>query len=102
MNICGPSPPRILQIHSVHQVASGTPSYVSLRRHGIIIAIFRGFGANCMVLSDWDLAPSCVCGPKFTSYLIGNSAILSAASIEDSDLYSNDHFGESSEIENFY
>jgi len=68
-------------IHSLHQVATVTPSHVHLRRRGIIIAIFRGSGTNCMVLSDWDLAPKCVCGPNFISYLIGESPILSAASI---------------------
>jgi len=31
-----------------------------------------------MVPSDWDLAPKCVCGPNFISYLIGESPILSA------------------------
>ena len=30
--------------------------------------------------SDWDLAPKCVYGPNFISYLIGESPILSAAS----------------------
>jgi len=32
----------------------------------IIIAIFCGVETNCMVLSDWDLVPRCVCGPNFT------------------------------------
>jgi len=31
-----------------------------------------------MVPPDWDLAPKCVCGPNFTSYLIGDSAMLLA------------------------
>jgi len=34
MSIRGPSPPRILQIHSLHQVALGTLSHVPLRRRG--------------------------------------------------------------------
>jgi len=34
-----------------------------------------------MVLSDWDLAPKCVCGPNFTSDLTGESPILPAARI---------------------
>jgi len=61
MSIWGPSLPHILQIRSLHQFATGTPSHVPNRRRGIIIAIFRGFGTNCMVPSDWDLAPWCVC-----------------------------------------
>jgi len=36
-----------------------------------------------MVRSDWDLAPKCVCGPNFISYLIGEYPILSAASSSD-------------------
>ena len=31
-----------------------------------------------MFALDWDLAPKCVCGPKFISYLLGESSILSA------------------------
>ena len=42
VNIWGLSPPDILQIHSLHQVATGNPSHVPLRCRGIIIAIFRG------------------------------------------------------------
>ena len=42
-------PPLILQIHSLHQIATGTPSRVPPRRRGIIIAIFHDFGTNCMV-----------------------------------------------------
>ena len=34
-----------------------------------------------MVPADWDLAPKCVCGPNFISYLIGESPIVSASSI---------------------
>jgi len=79
MSIRGHSPPHILQIHSLHQFATGTPSHVPLRRRGRMIAIFGGFGTNCMVRSDWDLAPKCVCGPNFISYLIRESPILSAA-----------------------
>jgi len=78
MSVWGPSPSHILQIHSLHQVATGTPSHVPLRRRGIIITIFRGSGTNCMVPSDWDLAPKCVCGPNFISYVIGEFPILSA------------------------
>jgi len=51
MSVCGPSPPCILQIHSQYHVATGTPSYVSFRRRGIVIAIFRDFGTNCMIPS---------------------------------------------------
>ena len=32
-----------------------------------------------MVPSDWGLAPKCVCGPNFISYLLGESPTLSAA-----------------------
>ena len=78
MIIRGHSRPRILQIHLLHQVATGIPSHVHLRRRGIIVAIFRGFGINCMVPSDWDLALKCVCGPNFTSFKIGESPILLA------------------------
>jgi len=73
------SPPRILQIHSPHQVATGTPSYVPLLRRGIIITIFHGFGTNCMVPSDWDSAPRRICGPDFISDWIGESPIFPAA-----------------------
>ena len=77
MSIWGPSlpGPHILQIHSLHQVATGNPSHVPLWRRKIIIAIFCGFGTNCMVPSD--LSPKCVCGPNYTSYVIGESSILS-------------------------
>jgi len=73
------SPSRILQIHSVHQVAAGTPFYVPLRRRRIIITILHGFGTNCIVPSDWDSAPRCVCGPNFISDWIGESPICSVA-----------------------
>ena len=43
------SPPLILQIHSLHQVATDTPSHVPPRRRGIIIAIFHNLGTNSMV-----------------------------------------------------
>jgi len=43
------SPPLILQIHSLHQIATGTPSHVPPRCRGIIITIFWDFGTNCMV-----------------------------------------------------
>ena len=65
--------PLILQIHSPHQIATGTLSHVSPRRRGIIIAIFHDFGINCMVPQDWDSGPRCVCGPNFISDLIGES-----------------------------
>jgi len=58
--------PHILQIHSLHQVATGTPFHVPLRRREIIITIFHGFGTNCMVPSIWDLAPRCFCGTNLT------------------------------------
>ena len=32
----------------------------------------HGFGTNCIVPSEWDSAPICVCGPNFTSDLIEN------------------------------
>jgi len=38
-----------------------------------------------MVPSDWDLAPKCICGPNFISYLIGESPTLSAASLDSSE-----------------
>ena len=41
----GTSPPPILQIHSLHQVATGTPSHVPLRCRAmvlLVVAIFRG------------------------------------------------------------
>jgi len=62
-------PPPILQVHSLHQIAMGTPSHVPLQRRAIIITVFRGSGTNCtmMVPSDWDLALKCVCGPNFRS-----------------------------------
>ena len=78
MSVWGENPPHILQIHLLHQVATVTPSHVPLRRRGIIIAIFRGSGTNCMVPSNWDLALKCVLGLDFISYLIGESPILSA------------------------
>ena len=37
------------EIHSLHQIATVTPSHVPPRRHGIIIVIFHYFGTNCMV-----------------------------------------------------
>jgi len=67
MTTWGTSPPPILQIHSLYQVAMGTPSHVPLQRRAIIIAIFSGSGTNCTVPSHWDLALKCVCGPNFRS-----------------------------------
>jgi len=67
MTIWWTSPPPILQIHSLHQVAMGTPSHVPLQRRAVIIAIFRGSGTNCMGPSDWDSALRCVYGPNFRS-----------------------------------
>ena len=81
MSVWGPRSSLILQIHSLHQFATVTSSHVPLRRRGIIIAIFGGSGTNCMVPSDWDLAPKCVCSPNCVSYFIGQSPILSAACI---------------------
>ena len=48
----------ILQIHSVHQVATDTRSHVPLRRRAINIDIFRGFGIYCMVPSDLRYGPN--------------------------------------------
>jgi len=48
-------------------------------RSGIIITNFHGFGTNCMVPSDWDSAPRCVCGSNFISDLIGESPIFPGA-----------------------
>jgi len=48
----------------------GTPAHVPLQRRAQIITIFRGSGTNCMVLSDWDLALTCVVGPNFRSIFI--------------------------------
>jgi len=36
--------PPILQIHSLHQVAMGTPSHVPFQRRAIIIAFFAVLG----------------------------------------------------------
>jgi len=73
------SPPLILQINSMHKIATGTSSHVPPRRRGIVIAIFHDFGTNCMVPQDWDSAPRFFCGPNFISDLIGESPIFSAA-----------------------
>ena len=67
MSIWWTSPPPILQIHSLHQVAMGTASHIPLQRRAIIITIFRSSGTNRMVPSDWDLALKFVCGPNFRS-----------------------------------
>jgi len=84
----GTSPPRILQIHSLYQVAKDTPSYVPLWRSEIIITIFHGFGIICMVLlgqqthfgaqtQDSALQPTeCVCCPNSISNLIEESPIF--------------------------
>jgi len=84
----GTSPPRILQIHSLHQVANNTPSYVPLWHRGIIITIFHGFGTICMVLlgwqthfgaqtQDWALQPTeCVFCPNSICNLIAESPIF--------------------------
>jgi len=48
------SPPRILHIHSMLQVATDTPLHVPLWCRGIIITIFHGFGTSCMVPYNWD------------------------------------------------
>jgi len=37
------------QIHSIHQVATGTSSHIPLRRRAIIVAIFHGSGTCGMV-----------------------------------------------------
>ena len=60
------SPPPLLQIHSLHQVAMDTPSHVPLQRRAIIITILPGSGTNCMV-------PSGNCGPNFRFILLENS-----------------------------
>ena len=72
-------PPRILQIHSLHQVATGTPFHIPLRCCGIIITTFHGFGTNCMVPYKWDSASRCVCGPDFISDLIREAPIFLAS-----------------------
>ena len=51
-----------------------------------------GFGINCMVPSDWDWAPNCVCGPKFRSYSIGESPIFLAAGIHEFGMAKNKLF----------
>jgi len=79
MSRSGPNPPHVLQIQSLYQVATDTPSHVPLRRRGRIITIFRGFGTSCLVPSDRDLASKCVYSTNFISYSIGESPILSAA-----------------------
>ena len=70
-----------LKIHSLHQIATGTPCHVPPRRRGLIFAIFHDFGTICMVPLDWDSAPRCVCDPNFISDLIGESPIFPAASM---------------------
>jgi len=54
----GTSAHRILQIHTLHQVATDTRSHVPLRRRAINIDIFRGFGIYCMVPSDLLYGPN--------------------------------------------
>jgi len=76
------SPPRILWIHSLHQVATGTPSHVPIGLREIIITTFQCFGTNCMVPSDWESALICCFGPNFMSDLIGESPIFWAASMK--------------------
>jgi len=73
------SPPLILHIHSLHQVATVTPSHVPLRRREIIIKKIHGIGTNCKVPSNWDSAQMFVCGPNFTTDLIGESLSFPAA-----------------------
>jgi len=72
-------------MHSLHQIAIGTPSHVPPRRRVMIIAIFHDFGTrtNCMVPQDWDSAPRCVYGPNVISDSIGESPIFSAARFLD-------------------
>jgi len=65
--IWGTSPPRNLQIDSLHQIAVNL-SHVPLRRGGIITTIFHGVGTNCIVPLDWDWEPKCVCDTNFGSY----------------------------------
>jgi len=67
MTVWCTSPLAILEIHSLHQVAMGTPSHVPLQRSATIIAIFRGSETSRMVLSDWDFALKCECGPNSRS-----------------------------------
>jgi len=97
MNVWGPSPPHILQIQSLHQVVTFTPSHVPLQRRGIIITIFRGSRTNWMFPLDWDFALTCVCGPNFISYVIlsaarepsdkGSSSSLSRAFSQQSNAF---------------
>ena len=78
MSTWGPSPPQVLQIHSpCHRHSFPCSSSAPWNNY----CHFSRFGTNCMVPSDWDLAPKCVCGPNFISYLIGESPIVSAARI---------------------
>jgi len=76
------SPPCILQNHSLHQAATGTPLHVHFRRRGIIITISHGFGTNCMVRYKWDSAPWCVCDANFISDLNEESPIFPGARYE--------------------
>jgi len=63
MSTWGTSSPPILQIHSLHQVAMGTPSHVPLQRRAIIVAIFRGSGATPYGPHRLGLGTClCVCG----------------------------------------
>jgi len=71
MSVWGPSPLHILQIYSLQQFATVTPSYVPLRRRGTIIAIFqvRGSGINCIVSVQIETKyQSAFLGPNFIPY----------------------------------
>jgi len=74
------SPPLILQIHSLHQIATVTPSHVPPRRHGIIIVIFHYFGTNCMVLFRLRLSTKVRLLSQFLIWFIRESPIFLAAS----------------------
>ena len=55
INIWGPSPPRILQIHSQHEVANGTASHVPLRLCNVIANDYRHFFDLKFYGPFWDL-----------------------------------------------
>jgi len=42
----------------------------STNHAALLTTNFHGIGTNCMVHSDWESVPRCVCGPNFTSDLI--------------------------------
>jgi len=69
MTVWWTSPPPILHIHSLHQVATGAASHFPLRCLVMTVTIFRGSGTYCMVSSVWDLKLKRIFVPNFHIYL---------------------------------